>query len=824
MNVKDKPKKSTPASRQREVPGQELKWIGKNMKRVEDPRLLVGEGEYADDISFANMLHAAVLGSPHAHARIISIDVSKALALPGVHAVMTGEDVAKVTGPLPCFGSPPVEQRCVAVGKVRHVGEPVAIVAADSRYIAEDAVGLIEVEYEQLPVVADLRKAVHAKGDAVLHPDRGDNNIALQRKFKFGTVDEDFAKAKTIVKRTLRWPRSGAQPLETCGAVADYNRGSGKFTVYCNTSMYNYVGWLWAISLNVPAHRLNIVPTMAGGSFGSKLFLHKVPILAATLARKTGRPVKYIEDRLANLTSCDHHGSDRYYECELALDENNNMTALKCDVIDDYGAYFQFGIGHHGNALSQITGPYQIRSVEANITAVLTNKCQQGAYRGFGSEVSNFVLERMVDAACDQLDVDRVAFRRQNFIKKEQFPYYIPTGNLYDSGDYEAVIEKASAMLDLEGWRKKQAEALKEGRYIGIGLATCQERSVFSSTEFWSLNNVPGFTLTSSAEGVSVKIDAMGNAVVKLQAPFWGNSPETMAVQILAEQLQLAPSAISVAYSDTDSGLSGTGPGGSRYTVMIAGALVGASKIIKDKMFLLAGHLLQSTRDKLELRDGKVMIKGTEQGMSIADIAMQAHFFRLSFPDEPEFDTGLDANYTYDHPLTTLPNDDRTDLGIFYPIMGHMCHMPVVEVDIETGRITFLDYVAVHDCGTMVNPMTLAGHVRGGTAQGIGTALYELYDYDDQGQFRSGSYADYLMPKVMEVPPDVRVGHVETPSPFTEYGIKGGGEGGRMGTPPALAGAIEDALRPLGVRIDALPVTPSRLRGLIRSAQAQGGV
>lgn len=824
MNVKVKAKKSIPASRQREVPGQDLKWIGQNMKRVEDPRLLVGEGEYADDIVLGNMLHAAVLGSPYAHARIISIDVSKALALPGVHAVMTGEDVAKVTGPLPCFGSPPVEQRCVALGKVRHVGEPVAIVAADSRYIAEDAVGLIEVEYEPLPVVSDLREAVHAKGAAVLHPDRGDNNIALQRNFKFGTVDEDFASADVVIKRTLRWPRSGAQPLETCGAVADYNRGSGKFTVHCNTSMYNYVGWLWAMSLNIPAHKLNIVPTMAGGSFGSKLFIHKVPIIAATLSRATGRPVKYLEDRLENLSSCDHHGSDRYYECELALDAERNMTALRCDVIDDYGAYFQFGIGHHGNALSQITGPYKIRSVEAKITAVLTNKCQQGAYRGFGSEVSNFVLERMVDAACDELDLDRIAFRRQNFIKKADFPHYIPTGNLYDSGDYEAVLDKALGMLDLEGWRVKQAAARKEGRYIGIGIATCQERSVFSSTEFWSLNNVPGFTLTSSPEGVSVKIDATGKAVVKLQAPFWGNSPETMAAQILAEQLKMEPEDISVVYADTDSGLSGTGPGGSRYTVMIAGALVGASKILKDKMFLLASHLLQSTPDKMEMRNGKVMVKDSETGMSIADIAMQAHFFRLSFPDQPEYDTGLDANYTYDHPLTTLPSDDRTDLGIFYPIMGHMCHMPVIEIDIETGRVTFLDYVAVHDCGTIVNPMTLAGHIRGGTAQGVGTALYEHYDYDENGQLRTGSYAEYLMPKVMEVPPNVRVGHVETPSPFTEYGIKGGGEGGRMGTPPAMASAIEDALRHLGVRIDALPVTPSRLRGLIRDAQAQGGV
>jgi CO/xanthine dehydrogenase Mo-binding subunit len=816
MNVQ---KKSIPASRQREIPGQQLRWIGTSMKRVEDPRLLVGEGTYIDDIVLPNMLHAGVLASPFAHARIVSIDTSKARALPGVHAVLTGEDVAKTTGPLPCFSSPPVEQRCVALGKVRHVGEPVAIVAADSRYIAEDALALIEVEYEPLPVVNDPEEAVRSTGDAVLHPDRGDTNIAQQRTFKFGPVDEDFASADVVVRRSLRWPRSGAQPLETCGAVAEFNRGSGKFTVHANTSMYNYVGWLWAVSLGVAAHKLNIIPTLAGGSFGSKLFLHKVPIIAAVLARETGRPVKYLEDRLENLSSCDHHGSDRVYRCELALDKDRNMTGFRCEVIDDYGAYFQFGVGHHGNALSQITGPYRIRSVEANITAVLTNKCQQGAYRGFGSEVSNFVIERMVDAACDELGLDPLEFRAQNFIAKEQFPYFIPTGNLYDSGDYHAVLAKAKEMLDYDGWRRKQEEARKEGRYIGIGVATCQERSVFSSTEFWSLNHEPGFALTSSPEGVSVKIDPTGNALIKLQAPFWGNSPETMATMILAEQLQLDPANISISYSDTDGGLSGTGPGGSRYTVMVAGALVGASLKIKSKLFKLASHMFETSEDDLELRGGKVGIKGVPgKELSIADLAMQAHFFRLSFPDEPEFDTGLDANFTYDHPLTTMPSADRTDLGIFYPIMGHMCHMPVIEVDVGTGQIKILDYVAVHDCGTVVNPMTLAGHVRGGTAQGIGTALYEQYVYDDDGQLKSGSYAEYLIPTLAEVPDDLRVGHVETPSPFTEYGIKGGGEGGRMGAPPALAHAIEDALRPLGVKIDALPVTPSKLRGLIRAA------
>ena len=736
--------------------------------------------------------------------------------------VLTGADIAATTGALPCFANPTVEQRCVAVGRVRHVGEAVAVAVAESRYVAEDALELIAVEYEDLPVVVDPEQAIHASGDAVLHPERGPNNIAIQRHFAFGNVEFDFANAAKIIKRRLRWPRSGAQPLETVGAVAEYESGSGKFTIHVNSSMYNYVGWTMALSLGVAAHKVNVVPVIAGGSFGSKLFAHKVGVLAAAVARICGRPVKYIEDRIDNIMACDNHGSDRIYDAEIALDGDNRMIGLRCNVIDDYGAYFQFGIGHHGNALSQIVGPYKIRSVDLNITAVFTNKCQQGAYRGFGSEVSNFVIERLVDAAVDELALDPVEFRRRNFIRQEDFPYKIPTGNLYDSGNYGAVLDQALHMLDYDGWRKKQAEYRKQGRYVGIGLATCQERSVFSATEFWMLNEEAGFALTSSPEGVSVKIDALGKVVVSLNAPFWGNSPETMATMILAEQLKIDPDDISVTYSDTDHGLAGTGPGGSRYTVMVAGALVGAAGMIKEKLFRVAGYMLEASAGDLELRDSKVGVKGAP-GLekTIAEIAMHAHFFRLSMPDDPTLTSGIDAAYTYDHPLTTLPSDDRSDLGIFYPIMGHMCHMPVVEVDPATGQVSFLDYVAVHDCGTMVNPMTLAGHVRGGTAQGIGTALYEQYYYDDNGQLLTASYADYLMPTVYEVPANVRVGHVETPSPFTEYGIKGGGEGGRMGAPPAICSAIEDALRSLGVKVDAMPVTPSKLRALVRAAQAR---
>ena len=812
------PSHRIPKSRQTEPPRTTYSWLGQSMKRVEDPRLLAGRGTYIDDIHLPNLAHAAVLRSPHAHARIAAIDTSRAKALPGVILVMTGAEAAQKTGPLPCFANPPVKQMCIAVDRVRHVGEPVAAVVAESRYIAEDALELIDVTYQPLPVMADPEAAMHARGDGVLHPDRGDTNVAFHRSFDFGPVDEDFARADHVIRRKLRWPRSGAQPMETVGAVADYSPGLGKFTIHANTSMYNYVGWLVAASLGVPAHKLNIVPTLAGGSFGSKIFTHRVMSIAATLARACGRPVKYIEDRIDNITACDAHGCDRIYDAELAV-KDGFMTGIKLRVIDDYGAYFQFGVGHHGNALSQVTGPYRLSSVQLDLTAVLTNKCQQGAYRGFGSDVGNFVLERMVDAAIAELKDDPVEFRRRNFIRPDQFPYLIPTGNMYDSGNYDAVLDKALGLLDYSGWRKKQEEARRNGRYIGIGVATCQERSVFSATEFWMLNEEPGFALTSSPESVSLKMDPTGKVFVELQAPFWGNSPETVATQVLAEKLQMDPQDIVVTYSDTDHGINGTGPGGSRFTVMVAGAVVGAAQQLKEKLIRVAAHMMETDAGDLELRDGKVGVKGVPaMEKTFPEVALHAHYFRLSMPDDPSFTSGLDAKQVYDHPVTTLPSPDRKDLGIFYPIMGHMCHLPVVEVDIETGKIRFLAYVAVHDCGTLVNPMTLAGHVRGGVAQGVGTALYERYHYDENGQLLTANFMDYLIPTLHELPEEIVVGHVETPSPFTEYGIKGGGEGGRMGAPPAVASAVEDALRPLGVVIDSLPLTPKHVRTLIREA------
>jgi CO/xanthine dehydrogenase Mo-binding subunit len=580
--------------------------------------------------------------------------------------------------------------------------------------------------------------------------------------------------------------------------------------------MYNYVGWLVADSLNVAANQVTIDPVVAGGSFGSKLFVHKVCVLSATLARACSRPVKYIEDRVENITNCDNHGCNRYYDIDLALKDDGTMTALRTEVTDDYGAYFQFEVGHHGNSMAQVVGPYGIESVDYDLTAALTNKCQQGAYRGFGSEVSNFVLERIVDAAAEELDMDPVELRRQNFIEPDQFPYKIPGGNVYDSGDYQAVLEKALEVSDYEEWRREQDA--EDDRRIGIGLVSANERSVFSATEFWFWNDEPDFPLTSSPESASIKMDATGTVNVTLHSPFWGNSPETVATQIVAEELTVDPEDVSVSYSDTDSGLEGTGPGGSRYTVMVAGALEGAAEELKGKMFEIAESMLEAEAGDLELTEGDIRVQGApDRAVSIPEIAMQAHAFRLDLPED--IDSGLAADHTYDHPYTTMPDDDRDDLGVFYPIVGNMCHVAVVEVDPETGKVDFLDYTAIHDAGTVVNPKTIAGQVRGGTVQGIASAMYEDFNYDD-GDLLADNYHDYLIPSLHDVPQEIKVGHVETPSPFTEYGIKGAGEGGRMAAPAVVTQAIEDALRQadIEVDIDELPVTPDRLHGLIEAA------
>jgi CO/xanthine dehydrogenase Mo-binding subunit len=785
----------------------ERTWIGKDLKRREDPSLLMGTAIYVNDLRMTGMLHAAVLRSPYAHARILSINTEAARALPGVYAVLTGKEAAEIIGPVPAFCAEPVVEHAIALEKVRYVGEAVVAVAAESRYIAEDAIDLIEIEWEPLPVVTDAISGMQP-GAPLVHENLG-TNVVYDHVFTFGDVDGDFARADYIITRRLRWPRATAAPMEPNGAVCAYDPARGTMEIWSNTNMLNSAAWVMSGMLKIPPHKLNFYPMYTGGSFGSKHFLGKTIGIAGALSKATGRPVKFMEDRVDNLTANDSQGPDRIYDAQLAVAADGTFLSLRLHTIDDYGAYFIFAITGNTNMMAQITGPYTIRSVETGIKAVLTNKNQQTVFRGAGSDVGNWVLERLVDAAAEELGMDGIALRRHNFIQPDQFPYKIPTGNIYDSGNYPGVLDLALQHFDLAAWRSEQTQARQAGRYIGIGLATAQQRSTYSSTEFWFHNPGPATGLNSTPESVRIGVGPTGGVTVTMFSPFWGNSPETVVAQVVAEELSIDPSDVSVTYDSTAHALPGAGPGGSRMTVMLSGAVHGAATRLKEKLFKIAAHMLEASVEDLEMVAGQVRVKGSPtSAVSLADIGMRAYWFKLDLP--PGLESGLEGTFTYDHPYTTRPSDDRKDLGAFYPIMGHAAHLVAVEVDSETGAVTFKQYVAVHDVGTILNPRSLQGQIRGGIAQGIGLALLEEVRYGPNGENLTSTFVDYLLPSSRDVP-SIEIYHQETPSPFTAYGIKGGGEGGRMVAPPAVTSAIEDALRPFGVRINEMPITPEKI-------------
>ncbi|MDT7578057.1 MAG: aerobic carbon-monoxide dehydrogenase large subunit [Pseudonocardiales bacterium] len=795
--------------------GAAYRWVGKSVPRKEDPKLLTGRGGYIGDVTVPGMLHGAVLRSPHAHARIRSIDTSAARALPGVVAVLTGAESLAHINPMTAFCAEPVPQHAIAVDKVRFPGEAVAAVAATDRYVAEDACALIRVEYELLPPVVDPVKAMAA--DTTRVHDTLDSNVVFERSLDFGDVEGDFARAHAVVRRTARWHRMGAQPIETAGALCSYDPYSKDMTVWSNTNFHNFLPWSFAGMLGVPNNRLRMIPCAVGGSFGSKHLINKVIAISGALSKATGRPVKFIEDRMDNIAANDNVGCDRIYDAALALSAEGEMLGLTLKIIDDYGAYFQFAHGQHGNAMAQPTGPYRIASLRYDVACVLTNKVQQGFFRGAGADPGNFILERLVDAAAEELGIDRAELRRRNFIQPDQFPYKVPTGNVYDSGAYEAVLDRALELADLEHWEAEQKRLRAEGRYIGIGLATCQERTGYNASEWWFLYDNPPLGATSTPESIKLDVDATGGVRVEIGCPLWGNSPETVVSQVVAEEFGIDPADVSVGYADSTTGALSAGPGGSRLTIMLSGATRGASRLIRDKMIRIAANAMEMAPEDVECVDGTFRAKGAPgTSMSMGDVGMRAHLF---MHDNPAGETsGLVETFTYDHPYSTPPSADRTDMGAFYPMVSHACHIPIVEVDPETGVVTVLKYYAVNDCGTLMNPALVEGQVVGGIVQGIGAALMEEYSYGEDGTLGTPTFREYLLPSMHEAP-EIVLEHRETPSPFTEYGVKGAGEGGRLVAPTAIASAISDALKPLGVWVDELPMTPERVVTAVSAAQ-----
>ena len=437
--------------------------------------------------------------------------------------------------------------------------------------------------------------------------------------------------------------------------------------VWSNTNMINYVGWLLANTLKVPASKLNIHPMYVGGSFGSKHILGKVIGIAGMLAKRSGRPVKFMEDRVDNLLASENLACDRFYDAELAVTSDGIFKSIRVRVVDDYGAYFQFGHGTHGNALAQVTGPYRMASFEYGVRCVLTNKCQQGVFRGAGSDAGNFCLERLVDAAAQELSIDPVEIRRRNFIAPASFPFKTPCGNVYDSGNYPAVLDRALEMAGYAELRRMQAEARTAGRYIGIGLATAQQRSVYGPTEFWFWYDSPG--LTTAPESVGLSLGPTGEFIATMFSPFWGNSPETVVAQTLAEEFGIEPSQVTVTYEDSQHALPSAGPGGSRMTVMLTGAVVGAARKLKDKLARIAAHQLEAAVEDIAFADGRAMVRGApDKAMTYAELGLKAYWFKLDLP--PGMESGLEARHTYDHPYLTKPSADRKDLGAFYPDHG----------------------------------------------------------------------------------------------------------------------------------------------------------
>ncbi len=801
------------------------KWVGRSLKRKEDLRLLTGRGKFMDDIRLPNMKHAAILRSPYPHARIKGIDVTEAEKAPGVRGILTGEDVEEMSQPFPVGVPVPPKYYCMAVDRVRFVGEPIAVVIADDRYMAEDAIDLIEVDYEPLPVVMDIEEAVKPEAP-VLHDNIG-SNIYTRRSFQYGDMDKAFREADLVVKGKYLFPKYGSTPMETYAVIASYNPFSEEFVIYNNYNGPFVSHSLVAIALGIPENKMRwIVPTDIGGGFGTKTGLYPYIALVALAAKKTGMTVKWIEDRREHLLAS-ATGTDRVTYLEAAVKKDGTIVGLKDKVLDNTGGYIRApepgcvyrSTGNH-------TGAYRIDDLEREVLVVGTNKCLTAPNRGYGCQELYFSLERMMDTIAEQLGMDPAEIRFKNFIQPDQFPYTTATGGVYDAGDYPKALQMALDMIDYKKWREEQRKARGEGRFIGIGLATVVDPSV-TNIAYVTLALTPderakGHPKSGSGESVIVKLDPLGKAHVIACTNPQGQGHETVISQIVADELGIHPDDVTVSnvvdthervYTIT------TGSYSSRFASVGTSAVVSATRKLKEKMLKIAAHQMETNVDDLEIEGGKIFVKGSpENAMLVKHVAGTAHWNQAALPEGME--VGLYASSLLSMPTSKPPDpQDRVDSSNTY---GFIAEAIVTEVDPETGEVRILKWASVHDAGTILNPMILEGQVMGSCAHALGGSLYEEWAYDENGQCLTASFQDYLVPTAKEVP-KIDIGHVETPSPFTALGSKGAGEGSTMSVPAAVGNSIADALAPLGITINELPLSPNKIWQLIQEAKANNG-
>jgi carbon-monoxide dehydrogenase large subunit len=795
------------------------KYVGKSIKRTEDPRLIKGLAHYVDDVRLPDTLHVAFVRSIYAHARINAIDTTEAAGAPGVVAVYTGQDIAEKVGPVPCAAALPdlkvPDYRVLATGKALFVGHPIAAVVATDRYVARDAADLISVDYEELPVVVDVEQA--AQGGALVHESFGDN-IAYKLTSGEGDIEAALKSADKIVSQKMVHQRLAPIAMEPRGVLARYFPGEEELTVWSSTQIPHLLRTQLAIMIGIPENKLRVITPEVGGGFGSKLNVYAEEALLGWISMQLGRPVKWIESRRENVQAT-IHGRAQVGTVEVGCKNDGTITGLRYNVVADLGAYHQLLTPAIPTLTGlMLSGAYKIPAIQMNVTGVFTNKMSTDAYRGAGRPEATYVVERVMDIVAAELKMDPVEVRRKNFPKADEFPFHTATGLEYDSGDYEAALAKA---LDLSGYqslRSEQAKARSEGKLMGIGMSSYVEICALGPSQAMP---------AGGWESATVRIEPTGKVTVMTGASPHGQGQETSFAQIAADELGVDINDITVIHGDTAIVQYGIGTFGSRATAVGGTAVFVAIQKLKEKAGKIAAHMMQCDAASVSFEAGKysrqaasAAAAGTSEpvvpvgeapagalpepqtngrnSLTIQEIALAAHIAKELPPDtEP----GLSATYFFEPKNFT------------FPFGTHIC---VVEVDKDTGEVKIVKYVAVDDCGKVINPLLVDGQVHGGIVQSIGQALYEEVVYDDQGQLVTGELMDYALPKASQLP-WLETDRTETPSPVNPLGVKGVGEAGTIGSTPAIVNAVVDALSPYGVKHLDMPVRPEKVWQIIKS-------
>ncbi|MFQ5829233.1 MAG: xanthine dehydrogenase family protein molybdopterin-binding subunit [Candidatus Methylomirabilia bacterium] len=787
------------------------KLFGSSIKRREDPQFITGTGKYLDDVKLPGLTYAAVLRSPHGHARIKSINVKKAQAFPGVLAVFTGKDMEKEVSPLPCAWQaggvknnvPP--HRVLATDRVRYVGDGVAVVVAEDRYLARDALDLIEVDYDVLPAVVDAEKAVQP-GAPQLHNEAPNNTCFRWTAGTEAATNKAFQEAEVVVKQRLINQRLIPNPMETRGAICQYQPATGEYTFWltCQAPHVHRL-LLAAFVLGVPEHKVRVIAPEVGGGFGSKIFIYPDQGIVAFCAKKLSRPVKWVEDRRENYVATTH-GRDHITEAEIAAKKDGTITGVRVKTYANLGAYLSTiapGIPTtlYGRMLS---GAYRIPNIFCEVVGVFTNTSMIDAYRGAGRPEATYVVERMVDRLAQELKTDPTEVRQKNFVPAEAFPYDpvgILAGLKYDSGNYRPALNKALEIVDYRKFRQEQNEARKQGRYLGIGLSSYVEICGVAPSAWIGL---PGQGWGAGLwESANVRMHLTGKIVVTTGSLPHGQGHLTPFAQIVADELGVPLEDVEIAYGDTLNAPFGYGTYGSRSMPVGGTALYKAVQKVKNKARKLAAHMLEAAEQDLVFEGSKFYVRGApDKAKTIQEVALAAAV-GYSLPEGME--PYLDETAYFDPPNCT------------FPFGTHAC---VVEVNPETGEVKIRRYVAVDDVGRVINPMILDGQVHGGIAQGVAQALWEGAVYDQNGQLLSGSMMDYAVP-VADFLPSFETAHMETPSLVNPLGVKGAGETGTIASTPAVVNAVADALAPLGVTHIDMPLTPGRVWAAVQAAKGK---